>query len=203
MVERVGEVIESRSTEFVAQCYRLHEPPALGSLVRVRKDEIDILAVVSDASTGPMQPGRSPVARGLDEATEEDLYAHNPQLDKLLRSLFQAQIVGYAPVPGGDGARPEGTARHRLPPRPPQIHAFVYRCEGEELSGFCHSFDFLTILIRASVPAGDQVISACLSLLSQGHEDPRQYLVRAGKELSLMLAGEPQRLNALLKGLRP
>ena len=71
------------------------------------------------------------------------------------------------------------------------------------MSGFCHSFDFLTILIRASVPAGDQVIAACLSLLSRGHEDPRQYLVRAGKELSLMLAGEPQRLNALLKGLRP
>ena len=200
MAERVGEVIESSSTRFVAQCYSLHQPPSLGSLVTVRDGQTDILAIVCDASTVSIHPGRRPVARGMEEATEEELYARNPQLEQLLRTLFSAQIVGHTV---GDGSLDTGSGekvRQHLPAHPPKIHAFVYACDQEEMACFSHSLDFLKILVDAAAPAGDELITACLRLLSTSSQEPRQYLVRAGKEL---LAGEPQRLNAVLRGLRP
>ena len=203
MADRVGEVVESSSTQFLAQCYRLHAPPPLGSLVRVQDDQREILAVVCDASTGPFQPGRRPIARGSEETNEDDLYAHNPQLDKLLRTLFQAQIVGYTTGAGGsDAAMGEGVYQH-LPPNPPRIHAFVYACANDEAAQFSCSLDFIHLLVNTSAPAGDELIFACLRYLGQSQQDPGDFLVRAGKELSLLLAGEPQRLSAVLKGLRP
>ena len=108
MSDRVGEVIESSSTQFVAQCYELHSPPPLGSVVTVRDDQRDIMGVVCHASTSAIQPGRRPFARGLDENTEEDLHAHNPQLDKLLRTVFEALIVGYVNDRSDSGDGVEG-----------------------------------------------------------------------------------------------
>ncbi len=90
-----------------------------------------------------------------------------------------------------------------LPPQPPKIHAFVYACDEREVGLFSESLDFLHILINAGAPAGDELTSACLRFLSRSQPDPRAYLLRVGKELSLLLAGEPQRLGSVLKGIRP
>ena len=198
--ERVGEVIESRTTAFVAQCYRLHEPPPLGSLVKVKGGHTEVFAVVSDVSTTPIQPGRRPVARGMEESNQEEIFNHNPQLEKLLRTIFQAQIVGFTPVEEGSG-KGRRVFQH-LPPQPPRIHAFVHQCDRDEAVGFASSVEFLNILVRADAPARDEVILACLNSLGTGLEDGHQLMVKAGKELSQLLAGEPQRLNVILKGLR-
>jgi len=34
-MNKIGEIVESNSTEFTAECYELHALPALGSLVKV------------------------------------------------------------------------------------------------------------------------------------------------------------------------
>lgn len=200
MTDRVGEVIESSSTQFVAQCYELHSPPPLGSMVTVRDNDRDVMGVVFHASTFAIQPGRRPLARGMDESIEEDIYTSNPQLDKLLRTVFEALIVGYV----DDGSAPsDGVVHQRLPPRPPRIHAFVYSCESEQAIPFSRSLDFIHFLVNSNAQAGDEVISACLRQLGHLQDDPEDYLVKAGRELSLLLAGEPQRLRTVLKGLKP
>ena len=43
-----------------------------------------------------VEPGRRPIARGRDEASEEAVYQSSPQLARLLRSEFTALVVGYA-----------------------------------------------------------------------------------------------------------
>ncbi len=200
MGDRVGEVIESGSTGFVAQAYELHSPPSLGSLVKVKGGQGEILAVVSSAETSSIQPGRTPVARGQDDASEEELRANNPQLEKLLSTTFTGLILGHV-VHGPDGANGV-RVYHRLPPHPPKIHAFVLSCDTDEVARFTQQTDYLPLLVSSATDTRDELITACIRSLGQAHAQPREYLIRVGKELSLLLAGEPQRLSAILKGIR-
>ncbi len=192
--ERVGEVVESDSTAFEAQCYRLQEPPALGSLVVADDGAMEVLGVVSGAGTSSIQPGRRALARGEDEESVESLYANNPQIEKLLMTTFRAEIVGY---------REAGRIVQRLPARPPRVHSFVCGCSLEEQASFGGSFEFLSILVGGRGQVGDQLIGACLRQLSEAADDPREFLVGAGKALTVIWASEPQRLYTLLSGIRP
>ncbi len=111
MPDKIGEVIESGSDRFVAECYELHTPPPLGSLVRTSDGEVGIYGVVCNASTESVEPGRRPLARGKDESEEENIYRQHPQLSRLLRTTFDTLVIGH-----GQGDE----LHHYLPPRPPR-----------------------------------------------------------------------------------
>jgi len=190
---KIGEVIEARTGAFVAECYDLHSPPSLGSLVRTSDGEIHIFGVVCHASTESIDPGRRPAARGRDEPDEENIYREHPQLSRLLRTTFATLIVGHR----------QGDNIYRyLPPRPPRVHGFIHLCEPDEVHRFTASLDFLTILLGAREGTADEVISACLRLASEVHEDSRAFLVGAGKELAILLGSDLNRLNAILRRIR-
>ncbi len=188
--QRVGEVIEASTTDFVAQCYELYQSPPLGSLVKTGDSGGELYGIVYNAATTSLEPGRRPIARGKDEASEEEIYRSNPQLLKLLRSEFDAVVVGH---------RQGDKLYHYLPPQPARIHGFVYLCPPEEVKEFSQSFDFLSILISShlTVPV-DEVVSACLRQMSQAHEDRRAFLVAAGKELAVLLSGDFNQFKAIL-----
>ena len=93
--DRIGEVIEASTTDFVAQCYELYQLPPLGSLVKTKYLPVELYGVVYHAATTSIEPGRRPIARGKDEVSEEAIYQASPQLSKLLRSEFTALIVGH------------------------------------------------------------------------------------------------------------
>ncbi len=188
--DRVGEVIAASTTDFVAQCYELYQSPPLGSLVKTRDKPIDLYGIVYHATTGSLEPGRRPIARGKDETSEEEIYRSSPQLLKLLRSEFSALVVGHR----------EGDKLYRyLPPKPARIHGFVYQCRPEEVKEFSQSFDFLNILINTHLPVSvDELVAATLRQMSQAHEDPHVFLVAAGKELAILLSGQFNQLKAIL-----
>ena len=188
---KIGEIIEASTTGFTAQCYELHQPPSLGSLVRAREGEVEIYGVVSGAATTSIEPGRRPIARGGEEAEEEDVYRSSPQLSKLLRTDFVATVVGH---------KEDEKLRHYLPPRPARIHSFVYPCGSDEVEKFSHSLDFLSILVSAGGQA-DELMAASLRHVAAAQQDPRQFLVRAGKELAVLLGGDTNRLNTILRRL--
>jgi len=191
---KIGEVIEASTGEFVAQCYELHQPPPFGSLVKTREGEIEIYGVVSGAATTSIEPGRRPIARGRDEAEEEDIYRSSPQLAKLLRTDFNALVVGHR-----EGER----LHHYLPPRPARVHSFVYLCDPEEVARFSDFFDFLSILVNARGQGSvDELIAACLRHAAQAHQNPRTFLIKAGKELAVLIGGETSRLNTILRRIR-
>jgi len=190
---RVAEVIEGRTGELVAECYRLHQAPPLGSLVKAGNPAI--FGVVCDVATESVDPGRRPLARGQDAADEADIYLQNPQLARLLRTTFRALIVGH---------REGEYLRHYLPPQPPHVHSFVYLCPAEEVREFTQSLDFLSILLFAPERAPvDEIIGACLRQAASAHPDRRQFLVAAGKTLAPLLRGELARLNTILTRIRP
>ena len=192
LADRVGEVVEALTAEFTAQCYELHQPPPFGSLVKTSDAEVEIYGVVSGATTTSIEAGRRPIARGSEEADEEGIYRSSPQLAKLLRTDFNALVVGH---------RENERIYHYMPPRPARIHSFVYLCDPEEMAVFSQSLDFLSILVSAQGQA-DELVAASLRCAAAAHQAPRDFLVRAGKELAVLLGGETNRLNNILRRIK-
>lgn len=193
MPDKIGEVIEASTGQFVAECYELHSPPSLGSLVKTSDGEVEIYGVVCNAATESVDPGRRPIARGKEEATEEGIYRQHPQLSKLLRTTFDTLVIGH-----GQG----DDLHHYLPPHPSRVHSFVYLCETDEVRRFTQTLDFLPILLGTRAGAVDEIVSACLRQASCAHDDKRTFLIKAGKELAILLSGDLNRLNAILRRIR-
>jgi hypothetical protein len=191
---RVGEVIETGTSEFAAQCYELYQSPPLGSLVKAGDGSINQYAIVYNTTTSSIEPGRRPIARGKDESTEEGVYQSSPQLLKLLRTEFNALVVGY---------REGDTVFHYLPPRPVKIHSFVFECGDEEIKEFSGSFDFLNILINSGLPIPvEEIIAASLRRMSKVYDEPQRFLVSAGKELAILMGADFNRLKSVLSKIR-
>ena len=190
LADRVGEIIEASTTDFVAQCYELHQSPPLGSLVKTTDLPMELYGIVCNATTNSLELGRRPIARGQDEANEEAIYRSSPQLLKLLRTEFSALVVGY---------RENEKLFHYLPPKPARIHSFAYQCSSDEIREFGQSFNFLSILLNTHLTVSvEEITSALLRQMSKAYEDPHAFLVAAGKELAILLSGEFNRLKAIL-----
>jgi hypothetical protein len=193
-VQRVGEVIEASTTNFVAQCYELYQSPPLGSLVKTRDLPVELYGIVYNATTASVDPGRRPIARGKDADSEEEIYRSSPQLLQLLRSEFCALVVGH---------RQDDKLLHYLPPKPARVHSFVYLCPQDEVKQFSQSFAFLNMLINTNLPVpGDEIIAACLRQMSLAYEDRHTFLVAAGNELAALLSGQFNQLKAILERVK-
>ena len=191
---RIGEVVASSTAHFTTQCYELYGLPPLGSLVRTKEGPNEIFAIVCQAETSGLEPGRKAVARGHNQNSEEDIYSSNPQLEKLLKSEFEALVVGHR----------EATQIFRyLPPRPARIHSFVYSCSTQEVREFTSSFEFLDLLINTQLEIPpEELIAACLREISRSAENRETVLVQAGRRLAELLSGDIRHLKVILERIR-
>lgn len=191
---RIGEVIESSTLEFTAQCDTLHNPPALGSVVVVREGDTETYALVSYAETASIDTGRRPIARGAGLASEEDLYRRHPELGQLLRTLFTGVVVAHGRA---------GRLHPYLPAHPPRVHAFVHAATPHETATLAAQPDLLPAIASTHIEAGEEFIAASLRTLASSTPDPHAYLTDAARRLVLLLRGDPTRLQSLLPKLRP
>ncbi|WP_083635455.1 hypothetical protein [Dehalogenimonas formicexedens] len=192
---KIAEVIETSSTSFTAQCYDLNASPPLGSLIKTNFDGVTIYAAVGHVSTTSLEPGRRPVARGKDEATEEAVFKANPQLEKLLRCEVNAIIVGH---------RLDGEIRHYLPPRPARLHGFVLNCDDAEVRNFSQKTGFITLLLSAQGDVSpEEMTSAVLRRIAGSYEgdERRNFLLTSGKALAQLLSADYNRLKTILERL--
>jgi len=182
----VGEVIESSTTELIAETRELHGAPSFGRFIRV-DSEVPIIGLVFNVFTHSIEPNRRPMAYGK---TEEELRLEQPQIFELLRTEFQALVVGYVDEKG-----PVQT----LPPQPARIHSFAYLCDDEEVRAFTRSDDYLrSILSTAKIPT-DELLIATLRHTLQAHGSSSTCLVRMGKELSRLLGDDYDRLSSIIR----
>ena len=196
MSRRVGEVVESTSTSFVAQCYQLDGSPPLGGLVRT--DSPTIYGVVSRIITEPLDSARPVLARGEDASSEEEVLLSNPQLARLLTSRMEVLISGH---------RQDEALHQYLPPLPPRVHSFLYSCSSEEIVQFTSSLDLLHLLLNSGSLHSDEIVGACLRQTAAVYQAsdclPEEFLIRAGKTLAVELADDVARLNAILRRVAP
>ena len=106
-----------------------------------------IYAVVYHATTMPIDSIHRARALGM---TLEELREEQPQIFAMLKTEFRSAIVGYKPP-----SRGTPVFYQHLPPRPPQIHQSVYRCEPQEIINFSEQLDFMRTLLQVNGAAVD------------------------------------------------
>jgi hypothetical protein len=192
----IAEVIETSTTEFLAQCLEPEDlsfpvMPAFGSWVKATDEESgnQVYAVVYHATTSPIDSVHRARALGL---SLQALREQQPQIFAMLKTEFRAAIVGFRSSP------PTEICYHHLPPRPPQIHQAVYRCDTPEIIDFTQRLDFLNTLLQVHGVPVDALIAATLRELYQLRQADRPWLVQAGRTLSLLLKDDYDRLQQIL-----
>jgi hypothetical protein len=198
--ERIGEVIESSTSGFVAGAYELLAAPPFGALVRAQAREPDhaVYGLVCEIRTGSKEPGGRAVVRGRSysgrELYDAEIYDEHPDLAEVLQTEFSAITVGYIA---------EGTIFQYLPPQPPPVHYSVYACDEAEVARFSAATDYFRTVLFSRNAVGDELLAASIRAAARACPDSRAYLVRAGREVASLLKDDYDRLTAMLRRVRP
>lgn len=202
--EHIAEVIETSTTEFLAQCLEPEDlkfpaMPPFGSWIKSKDEETGntVFAIVSHVTTSPIDSVHRARALGL---SLEELREQQPQIFAMLKTEFRAVLVGFkTPSTSSNGSRPgNGQIFQYLPPRPPQIHQAVYRCDPEEVLAFSEELDFLRILLQvAGVPVEALVAAAIREIYNLRNRD-REWLIQVGRTLSILLKDDYDCLRYIL-----
>ncbi len=196
----IAEVIETSTTEFLAQCLEPEDltfpaMPPFGSWVKAYDEEADnqIYGVVYHATTSPLDSVHRARALGmsLDELREQQ-----PQIFAMLKTEFRVAIVGFVPL------ETKRTYQH-LPPRPPQVHQAVHRCEADEVISFTEELDWLRTLLQVSGVPTESLAAAAIREVYSLRDLDRDWLIRAGRTVSVLMKDDYDRLRMILSQIHP
>ncbi len=202
--DHIAEVIETSTTQFLAQCLEPEDlsfpvMPPFGSWLKSFDEESGnkIIAVVTYATTTPIDSVHRARALGLSLS---ELKEQQPQIFAMLKTEFKATIVGFESSQKGENGNGHnlGKVYQYLPPRPPQIHQGVYRCQAAEVINFSEEVEFLRILLQVRDAPIDALMAAAIRdiyLLRRGNKD---WLVKVGRTLSILLRDDYDRLQYIL-----
>lgn len=200
----IAEVIETATTEFLAQCLDPEDlsfpvMPPFGSWVKSLDEESgnQVYAVVYHATTMPIDSIHRARALGL---SLQDLREQQPQIFAMLKTEFRAAIVGFKQ--GLEARLSKQMVYQYLPPRPPQIHQAVYHCEPEDIIQFSEQLDFLRTLLQVNGAPVEALTAAAIREVYQLKAD-REWLVKAGRTLSVLLKDDYDRLKVILSQIHP
>ncbi|WP_250125223.1 HAS-barrel domain-containing protein [Chroococcidiopsis sp. CCMEE 29] len=201
----IAEVIETATTEFLAQCLEPEDlsfpvMPPFGSWVKSLDEESgnQVYAVVYYATTMPIDSIHRARALGL---SLQDLREQQPQIFAMLKTEFRAAIVGFEPRQ--ENKRSNRTFYQYLPPRPPQIHQAVYHCKPEDIIHFSEQLDFLRTMLQVNGAPVEALTAAAIREVYQLRKADRDWLVKAGRTLSVLLKDDYDRLKVILSQIHP
>ena len=200
---RIGEIVETMSTGFVAENFELNRPPPLGSLVVVRlpaeagetSSGMDLYAVVTYGQTVGLDPSRRAVRRSTDTVFDQAIYQEHPELSRTLRTEFGATLVGFLA---------DGQLRQHLPSQPPPLHFSVQSASPEEVQRFTDRLHYLRLLLA---PYGQvsplQVLAANVREVYQQRDYDRVWLDTAAREIATLLKNDHEALLTVLYAIDP
>jgi hypothetical protein len=139
-------------------------------------------------------------ARALGLSLEE-LREQQPQIFAMLKTEFRAAIVGFEPKKANKRAISQ--VFQYLPPRPPQIHQAVYRCQPEEIIQFSEQLDFLRTLLQVNGAPTEALTAAAIREVYQLRKGDREWLVKAGRAIGVLLKDDYDRLRYILSQIHP
>ncbi len=213
----IAEVIETSTTEFLAQCLEPEDlsfpaMPPFGSWVKAYDEESanQIYGVVYHATTSPLDSVHRARALGmsLDELREQQ-----PQIFAMLKTEFSVAIVGFVPMEKGRSGSKNGSSQNNmvlgnrtyqhLPPRPPQVHQAVHRCEKAEIVRFTEELDWLRTLLQVSGVPTESLAAAAIREVYNLRDLDRDWLIKAGRMVSVLLRDDYDRLRMILAQIHP
>jgi hypothetical protein len=189
----VGRIVSASSQSFETECFQHGFAPPLGTLVLTSDGDPLVYGAVSAVVTQGVDPSRPIAPHGAPDEDLQTVLNRNPHLPILLRTTFDAVIIGHE---RGD------QVLHVLPDLPPQLVGRVRVCTSSEQLRFLGQLDCLEQLL-GNGGMGDEVVAAFLRRASSGRPDARAFLLEAGRRLVPLLAAEPERLAGIVRRIRP
>ena len=153
------------------------------------------VGIVSFAQTGGLDPGRRAVRRGNDDLFDHAIYDRHPELEYVLRTLFQVTSVGQL-----DGS----TVRHGLPPLPVPLHFSVTGCDAGTVQLFVRQPGYFAGLLRHEGDvAADDLVAAHLRWIDQTLNDGHVWLADATRRIAALMKRDYDRLAVILNSIEP
>jgi hypothetical protein len=192
---QVGRVLRAGTRAFTVGC-GVTQPdiPDFGAFVRVegKPPQSTIYGLITDVSVEDDPFVRQLISAGLRDG--------ETVLDN--RQVRQSPIeVSVLAVGCSDGK----TIRHCLPARPPATLDWLVACTPEEIVAFTARTDYFRLVLESQGAPVDELLAASLRSAAAARAEPERetFLVEAGRDLARLLAGDPVRLEGLLRRLRP
>jgi len=185
----VAESWQGQGADGLPSCAR----PRFGSFLRCQSqdDGISVLSVVYDVVTGPLDANHRPAALQM---SREQLKLEQPHIFALLRTEIHALTIGY---------RLDDRIYQHLPPRPPEVHDFVYPLTDAEVQEVTENLDFLSLVPAVQAVPSDELLAAVVREADRARNNDLQFLVRAGKALTQLFRDDYDRLVSVLKKMKP
>jgi hypothetical protein len=189
----VGRVLRAGTQGFVVGCEVLRPNiPKFGAFVRA----------------DGVAPGSAIYGLIYNVSLEDDLFARHfigadtpEEVVRDQRVNRQVPIeVSVLAVGCGDGEK----ILHCLPPQPPVTLDWLTQCTDEEVRAFTARLDYLQLILGARQVPTDELLVASVrnAAAARVEREGEMFLVDAGRELARLLAGDPLRLEGLLRRLR-
>jgi hypothetical protein len=189
----VGRVLRAGTQGFVVGCEVLQpDIPKFGTFVRA----------------AGVAPGSAIYGLIYDVSLEDDLFARHfigaDTPDEVVRDQRENRQVPIEVSVLAVGCGNGETILHCLPPQPPVTLDWLYQCTDEEVRAFTVRFDYFQLILGARQAPTDELLVASVraAAAARPERERETFLVEAGRELARLLAGDPLRLEGLLRRLR-
>ncbi|MBN1812083.1 MAG: hypothetical protein JXA14_09635 [Anaerolineae bacterium] len=189
----VGRVLRAGTQGFVVGCEVLQpDIPKFGTFVRAEG----------------VAPGSAIYGLIYNVSLEDDLFARHfigadtpEEVVRDQRVNRQVPIeVSVLAVGCGDGE----AILHCLPPQPPVTLDWLTQCTDEEVQAFTSRLDYFQLILGARQVPTDELLVASVrnAAAARAEGEGEMFLIDAGRELARLLAGDPLRLEGVLRRLR-
>jgi hypothetical protein len=190
---RVGRVLRANTKGFAIGCTVMQpDIPAFGSFVRVQGGTSGqaIYGLIYDVSVED-----DPFVRQFIGADPPEEVVRDQRENRQVPIEVSVLAVGCGAA---------GTIRHCLPAQPPVTLDWLYQCNDGEVRAFTTRFDYFRLVLESREAPADELLAASLraAAVARPESEREPFLVEAGRELVRLLAGEPVRLEGLLRRLR-
>jgi hypothetical protein len=165
--------------------------PAFGSFVRTDRSSSDcpVYGLIYDVTIDDDLFARQFISAHVPDEVVED-QRRNRQVP------IEASILAI-------GCRVDGAIRHVLPSQPPVSLDWLVACTDEEIAAFTQRLDYVRLVLEAGEVPTDEVLAASVRIAAAARPEAEReaFLVEAGREIARLLAGEPVRLEGLVRRL--
>ena len=188
-----AEIVDSSLSQCIAQSWSWDLFPDYGSIVVIETEDIKYFSIISEITTGSLDPVRVPIAY---KKTEAELLRDQPQIFEFLKTSFTCLVLGYID-------NKDLNISYLTPSKPPKIHSFIRNISSVELNNFINNYDFLYLIFNNSGNIGsiDELLLAFFKNISQKNIS-KQINVSEFANLFINLIGKDyQRLRLFLARL--
>jgi hypothetical protein len=190
---RVGRVLRASTRGFAVGCVVMQpDIPAFGSFVRAEG----------------LTPERAIYGLIYDVGVEDDPFVRQfistDPPEEVVRDQRENRQVPIEVSVLAVGCKDGEGIYHCLPAQPPVTLDWLYQCTDDEVQAFTARFDYFRLVLDAREAPTDELLATSLRAAAAARPEGKReaFLLEAGRELARLLAGDPVRLESLLRRLQ-